>query len=464
MKIRLEVKVYLKVVAKLKVELELEQNFNLKQQVGGGGGTSSETSVGGAGSSSVSSSAAAQPQTNKFRHGLLQLMIHTIDPLHDDARLRTPLSGHFGGVYQTPGIDGGECHYKSMAAPMNEVYCYSRPTRGKIPPDWMINGPGFLSTQPFEIQAPEMYTADQTDLTGRRSQTQEELGISAFIQKCHQHHCITSGKVDEKATQLHAIASLKVLLDATAPHRGSATASSANYLKETTLVTRQAEPNGIAIQSSSAKLTLIEMVYHHFLREHRVDSRVLLSDGLVGQRYRGYDWNPSRDEDDVHRTLSLPLSPTPIALLRLSRPFMSCPFSNPPLRTYEMSRVALQCLCIYRWQLRPRRPTIAWQGGINQSRLAEREIVPDAINLIYIFEGLVKQKKTNIYYESPSVPTLLTCSVIWWRNTRISSIGWARKMQNVHRNACGTAPSARRNVILNEIIYAKQYAPLNEYD
>ncbi|KAF6216088.1 hypothetical protein GE061_000426 [Apolygus lucorum] len=126
-----------------KLSLSALANFQtFQQQVGGGGGTSSETSVGGAGSSSVSSSAAAQPQTNKFRHGLLQLMIHTIDPLHD-------------------------------------------------------------------------------------------------------------GKVDEKATQLHAIASLKVLLDATAPHKGSATASSANYLKETTLVTRQAEPNGIAVQSSS---------------------------------------------------------------------------------------------------------------------------------------------------------------------------------------------------------------------
>ena len=28
-------------------------------------------------------------------------------------------------------------------------------------------------------------------------------------------HCVVSGKVDEKATQLHAIASLKVLLDTT---------------------------------------------------------------------------------------------------------------------------------------------------------------------------------------------------------------------------------------------------------
>lgn len=111
----------------------------------GGAVVSSETSVGGMGSSSVTSAVTSQPQTNKFRHGLLQLMIHTIDPLHD-------------------------------------------------------------------------------------------------------------GKVDEKATQLHAIASLKVLLDATAPHKGAATASSANHLKETALVIRPlSEPNGIAIQTSSVE-------------------------------------------------------------------------------------------------------------------------------------------------------------------------------------------------------------------
>ena len=51
--------------------------------------------------------------------------------------------------------------------------------------------------------------------------------------------------MDEKATQLHAIASLKVLLDATKPQRGGATTSAANHvkinLKETTLADR---PNG----------------------------------------------------------------------------------------------------------------------------------------------------------------------------------------------------------------------------
>ncbi|XP_076659051.1 solute carrier family 24 member Nckx30C isoform X4 [Halictus rubicundus] len=52
-----------------------------------------------------------------------------------------------------------------------------------------------------------------------------------------------AGKVDEKATQLHAIASLKVLLDATRPHNGAATSTAAQYSgatsKETTLQLQQ---------------------------------------------------------------------------------------------------------------------------------------------------------------------------------------------------------------------------------
>lgn len=49
--------------------------------------------------------------------------------------------------------------------------------------------------------------------------------------------------MDEKATQLHAIASLKVLLDATRPQNGAATSSAAHYSgsasKETTLQLQQ---------------------------------------------------------------------------------------------------------------------------------------------------------------------------------------------------------------------------------
>lgn len=58
--------------------------------------------------------------------------------------------------------------------------------------------------------------------------------------------CASTGKVDEKATQLHAIASLKVLLDATKPQRGAATSTAANNVKinykETMLVGDR--PNG----------------------------------------------------------------------------------------------------------------------------------------------------------------------------------------------------------------------------
>jgi len=63
--------------------------------------------------------------------------------------------------------------------------------------------------------------------------------------------------VDEKATQLHAIASLKVLLDATKPQNGAATTSAANHVtvaqrleheknQETQLAGMQDQPNGVA--------------------------------------------------------------------------------------------------------------------------------------------------------------------------------------------------------------------------
>ncbi|XP_054279120.1 sodium/potassium/calcium exchanger Nckx30C-like [Macrosteles quadrilineatus] len=111
--------------------------------VGGGGSAGSGVPSAGRGSASGgtgSGGAPAQPSGNKFRHGLLQLMIHTIDPLHD-------------------------------------------------------------------------------------------------------------GKVDEKATQLHAIASLKVLLDATKPHNGAASTSAANHVQSTleTQLAQQSEPNGVAL-------------------------------------------------------------------------------------------------------------------------------------------------------------------------------------------------------------------------
>ncbi|KAJ3637996.1 hypothetical protein MTP99_001409 [Tenebrio molitor] len=61
------------------------------------------------------------------------------------------------------------------------------------------------------------------------------------------------GKVDEKATQLHAIASLKVLLDATKPQNGAATSSAANHIaaaaKQETMLAPSSiadMPNGVA--------------------------------------------------------------------------------------------------------------------------------------------------------------------------------------------------------------------------
>lgn len=73
------------------------------------------------------------------------------------------------------------------------------------------------------------------------------------------------GKVDEKATQLHAIASLKVLLDATKPQRGVATSTAANNVKinfkETTLVSDR--PNG-NIDTTLDSVNLIKERKKHF--------------------------------------------------------------------------------------------------------------------------------------------------------------------------------------------------------
>lgn len=76
-----------------------------------------------------------------------------------------------------------------------------------------------------------------------------------------------AGKVDEKATQLHAIASLKVLLDATKPHNGAATTSAANHVtmaqrleneknQETQLAGMQEQPNGVASGMEDAAATV----------------------------------------------------------------------------------------------------------------------------------------------------------------------------------------------------------------
>jgi sodium/potassium/calcium exchanger 2 len=79
--------------------------------------------------------------------------------------------------------------------------------------------------------------------------------------------------VDEKATQLHAIASLKVLLDATKPHNGAATTSAANHVtvaqrlekeknQETQLAAMQEQPNGVA--SGLEEAATADVVSKHF--------------------------------------------------------------------------------------------------------------------------------------------------------------------------------------------------------
>lgn len=74
------------------------------------------------------------------------------------------------------------------------------------------------------------------------------------------------GKVDEKATQLHAIASLKVLLDATKPQRGAATSTAANHvklnLKETTLVGDR--PNG-NIDTTLESVNIVKITNFYYM-------------------------------------------------------------------------------------------------------------------------------------------------------------------------------------------------------
>lgn len=83
---------------------------------------------------------------------------------------------------------------------------------------------------------------------------------------------LLAGKVDEKATQLHAIASLKVLLDATKPHNGKATSSAANHIsaiKQETMLTPSNiadMPNGVANALTDINLEAVsnKVFFLHF--------------------------------------------------------------------------------------------------------------------------------------------------------------------------------------------------------
>ncbi|XP_044006996.1 sodium/potassium/calcium exchanger Nckx30C isoform X2 [Aphidius gifuensis] len=82
---------------------------------------------------------------------------------------------------------------------------------------------------------------EQPSHTSRESHAKFRHGLLQLM--IHTIDPLHDGKVDEKATQLHAIASLKVLLDATKSQNGAATTTSAHYAntiaKETSLQLQQ---------------------------------------------------------------------------------------------------------------------------------------------------------------------------------------------------------------------------------
>lgn len=74
--------------------------------------------------------------------------------------------------------------------------------------------------------------------------------------------------MDEKATQLHAIASLKVLLDATKPQNGAATSSAANHIaaaaKQETMLAPSSiadMPNGVANALTDVNLEAVSCTF-----------------------------------------------------------------------------------------------------------------------------------------------------------------------------------------------------------
>uniref|UniRef100_A0A1B0AWZ9 Uncharacterized protein n=1 Tax=Glossina palpalis gambiensis TaxID=67801 RepID=A0A1B0AWZ9_9MUSC len=159
----------------------------------------SSSGVAGATGNSSGGNTSSTQTGAKFRHGLLQLMIHTIDPLHD--------------VNTDSTLFVMKLKKKAAKAASTTSLQYQCLKFLKLP----TRCPGLLQGEYY------------------RYVVLKKIPIPNDV----------PGKVDEKATQLHAIASLKVLLDATKPQRGGATTSAANHvkinLKETTLADR---PNG----------------------------------------------------------------------------------------------------------------------------------------------------------------------------------------------------------------------------
>lgn len=87
--------------------------------------------------------------------------------------------------------------------------------------------------------------------------------VKQFNKQNYNKFIINAGKVDEKATQLHAIASLKVLLDATKPQNGAATSTSAQYSgsasKETALQLQQSSQGTTATTTTTTTAGIQEL-------------------------------------------------------------------------------------------------------------------------------------------------------------------------------------------------------------
>lgn len=86
---------------------------------------------------------------------------------------------------------------------------------------------------------------------------------TACLRYCNNCFCFVAGQVDEKATQLHAIASLRALLDATNPNQGAASVSAARRVTGDGPSSSNAidiEMNGIPMSSASRNNNAVSVI------------------------------------------------------------------------------------------------------------------------------------------------------------------------------------------------------------
>ncbi|KAF9803568.1 hypothetical protein SFRURICE_008723 [Spodoptera frugiperda] len=204
--------------------------------------TSSETSVGTNTATAAATSAGPSkgpPPAAKFRHGLLQLMIHTIDPMHDGelgthaasptltsclrlalkaTDLKTAIVTYY--AYAFAWLKYGVILWGGNSTDAPTLFTLQK----KIIRILTLPCLYILEICKFVRNYPQFYSKRgdiQNKITLRH---ENRLNIPTSRLKMH-----SSGKVDEKATQLHAIASLKVLLEATRPTAGGAGAAAARH-------------------------------------------------------------------------------------------------------------------------------------------------------------------------------------------------------------------------------------------